>query len=329
MTKKNQIIVTRPAETAIVVVVDDAQIDPVTEYLAGFGDASGRTMLNGLRSSLALMMGVDPKGKKRPSLAAVRAYPWHTIDSPRFVRIRQMLKDRYAVATANLFLTAVRGVLRKCRRQRLLDADTLADIDDEKGVKGVGREAGRYLETDVRASLHDACSETDAGRRDNVLLTTLYNTGARRDELSQLDVSDWDRGTHTLVLHGKGNKVREVPVSPELERVLAPFCAGRTGPMFYRTTVKGDARPGTRLGGAGIFAAITRLSKRADAGHVAPHDFRRTFVSDLLDVGVDAKTISKMVGHANVNTTMRYDRRDIRAAHEAVTKLKNARGTPK
>jgi site-specific recombinase XerD len=67
------------------------------------------------------------------------------------------------------------------------------------------------------------------------------------------------------------------------------------------------------------------IDKRAlQAGLVkkaTPHDMRRTFVSDLLDVGVDLATVSKMAGHEDTNTTKRYDRRSSRVMQEAVEKL--------
>ena len=67
------------------------------------------------------------------------------------------------------------------------------------------------------------------------------------------------------------------------------------------------------------------IDKRAtEAGllkKATPHDMRRTFVSDLLDVGVDLATVSRMAGHEDTNTTKRYDRRSYRVMQEAAEKL--------
>jgi site-specific recombinase XerD len=77
-----------------------------------------------------------------------------------------------------------------------------------------------------------------------------------------------------------------------------------------------------RLSDQTIYNVIDR--RAAQAGLIkktTPHDMRRTFVSDLLDVGVDLSTVSKMAGHEDTNTTMRYDRRSSKVMQDAAEKL--------
>jgi len=77
-----------------------------------------------------------------------------------------------------------------------------------------------------------------------------------------------------------------------------------------------------RLSDQTIYHLINKRASQAGLlKKTTPHDMRRTFVSDLLDAGVDLATVSKMAGHEDTNTTKRYDRRSSKVMQEAVEKL--------
>jgi integrase len=70
-----------------------------------------------------------------------------------------------------------------------------------------------------------------------------------------------------------------------------------------------------------IYDALLKRASAARIPSLSPHDLRRTFASDLLDVSGDVSAVQKLLGHANVQTTMRYDRRGEVAKRKAVNLL--------
>jgi integrase/recombinase XerD len=159
--------------------------------------------------------------------------------------------------------------------------------------------------------------------RDRTLLSFLYNTGARVQEVVEIRSSHLDLGALPRVqLHGKGDKWRTCPLWNETAKQLQMLVDQNTrlnhpdGPVFV-------SRPGRPMTRFGIYKIVRRLCHRLDSGgahprHVSPHLFRHTAAVHLLESGVDINVIRGWLGHASLETTNRYAEITIRMKQAAL-----------
>jgi integrase len=140
----------------------------------------------------------------------------------------------------------------------------------------------------------------------------MYSGGLRREEVTTLNVADYDGESGKLIVRGKRSKVRTAYLVEGAMAALKDWLAVRgdqPGPLFLAVNKGGHLKHGRRLTPQAIYSLLARRAEHAEVESFTPHDLRRTFVSDLLDAGVDIVTVARMAGHSNVQTTARYDRR--------------------
>jgi site-specific recombinase XerD len=233
----------------------------------------------------------------------------------------------YAPVTANKMLAALRGVLHQCRKLKLMSADDAADAADVSGVRGRREPRGRALSSGELRALFQACAEDSRaqGRRDAAILAVLHAGGLSRAELSNLDVSDYDRETGTLKVRcGKGNAERIVFLNAGAQQAVAEWFRVRgsePGPLLCGINKGGVLILGQPSPQLAWVILRTRAKQAGITVPFSPHSLRRTFVGDLLEVGVDISTVQQLAGHASVVTTQRYDRRPLAARRAAASKL--------
>jgi site-specific recombinase XerC len=157
--------------------------------------------------------------------------------------------------------------------------------------------------------------------RDTAILAVQYGAGLRRAEVVALDLADLDRDSGALRVHGKGNKERLAYVPQGGRLALDEWLALRgvePGPLFWpigRTGIPTPGRPSCQA----ILYIARRRGTAARVATFSPHDLRRSFISDLLDAGADLSAVADLAGHAQVETTRRYDRRGEAAKQRAAT----------
>lgn len=151
--------------------------------------------------------------------------------------------------------------------------------------------------------------------RNTAIFSLFLATGLRRSELVQLKVKDIDHQQHAITVHnGKSGKSRIQYMSDwayaDLNNWLVIRGSG-SGLVFNRFCGKA-LLAGDSISTTAIYKIVTRYTEELAGTKCSPHDLRRTYISQLLDSDVDVLTVSKMAGHASVNTTQIYDKRDHR-----------------
>lgn len=255
------------------------------------------------------------------------SFPWAELTYGAVVGLRTALARRYKRRTVNARLAAVRGVLRQCWALGLVDAERLERVRLVKGVKGQEIPAGRALAPGELPALLAACRRdpTPVGARDRALIALLYACGVRASELCGLDLADHDPAAGTLAVRlGKGRKERLLPLHDAAAAHLADWLAVRgdaPGPLFVALDRAAGLRAERRLTAQSVRDAVARRAAAAGAPPLRPHDLRRSFISALLEAGVDLATVQKLAGHADPETTSAYDRRPFGARRAAVARL--------
>lgn len=142
-----------------------------------------------------------------------------------------------------------------------------------------------------------------------VILLTLYSTGLRRAELCRLKVADVDskrKVIHVRKGKGKGNRDRDVPLSPKLLEVLRDYWRWRKpGPYLFPSLF--GTRRGQPIDEKTVWHAVRRAAQRAGIQKtISPHTLRHSWATHLLERGTDLRTIQLLLGHVDLEATTLY-----------------------
>lgn len=291
------------SRAALCQVVPMVQTTVFDAYIGGLAPSGRR----GITSLLNRSAGILKRGAKADN------YPWEQLNYAAVAKVRAALLDNgYAVSSVNMALSALRGVAQTAFNLNCINAETLARIRSVKRVSGDIQRKGRALDRqEIRALIHAAKQHPQSVRRyrDAAIVLTLCGTGLRAGELVKLERWDYDNGILT-VRQGKGRKYREIHVADAVDKAIRAWLKVSANEaenaLFSRIQRNGKTaiKPLTTTGLTGILA---ELQQTAGIARFTPHDMRRTFITLLLEQGVDINTVRQLAGHSDISTTTRYD----------------------
>lgn len=206
----------------------------------------------------------------------------------------------------------------------LLDEEYRADnpMDLIESPK-LGRKLPDTLSTEEIDKLIAAVDlSKNEGTRNQAILETLYGCGLRVSELLDLKLSDLFFEEGFILVTGKGDKQRFVPIAKDTQTFISRYEETRdlqqAKPKFKDTLFLN--RRGSRLTRAMIFTIIKNAAAAAGIKkNISPHTFRHSFATHLLQNGADLRAIQQMLGHESINTTeiyMHVDRSHLRNVME-------------
>ncbi|MBQ0982001.1 MULTISPECIES: site-specific tyrosine recombinase XerD [Micromonospora] len=222
-----------------------------------------------------------------------------------------------AVSSAARAASAVRGLHRFALREGLAGVDPSRDVRPPTPPRRLPRalpvdDVVRLL--DIAGPITATGEDAPLALRDRALLEFLYGTGARISEAVGAAVDDLDTDEGTVLLRGKGGRVRLVPIGGYAVDAVRAYlvrarpslaASGRGTPAVFL-----NARGGA-LSRQGAWGILRRAAERAGLpvdgpAAVSPHTLRHSYATHLLDGGADVRVVQELLGHASVTTTQVY-----------------------
>lgn len=160
--------------------------------------------------------------------------------------------------------------------------------------------------------------------RDYTIISLLYDSGARVQELIDLKSKDINFNDNTIKLIGKGNKIRIVPISSEVIKILYKYIEKYKIIQNSDTIVFTNSRK-TKLTREGIKYIIRKYGKLANLEYnkITPHTFRHTKAMHLLENDINLIYIRDFLGHSSVVTTEIYAKANPEVKRKAIENLSN------
>ena len=280
--------------------------------------------INAYRDAFRLLLTfLDQHRQRKPD-----ALTLDDLDAPVILAFLDHLEKNRAnsVQSRNARLTAIRSFVRFAALRTPESLDLTSRVLAIPRKRAPRRQVHYLTRLEMDAILAGCDRSTHGGRRDHVLLLTLYNTGARVSELVALRRSHVRFGAATMVqLFGKGRKERAVPLWTRTSRSLRQWFdeEGEATPDYAFRNARGD-----RLTRQGVTHLLDQACQRARqrypslaAKRVSPHIVRHTTAMHLLQAGVDMATIALWLGHERLETTHHYIEADLQLKERALRKL--------
>lgn len=303
----------------------------ISYYLPKFFDmelrknanVSENTIISYKYAFVSLLQFVNDKYKKEISTLELKDLNKETIE--KYLEYLEKEKNN-SISTVNQRLAAIKSFFNYLTIEDIEYISLCNEIHSIK-IKKTKQETIKYLSKEgIKEILSLPKTSIENGVRDLAILTLLYDSGARVQELVNIKIKDIDFNKKTVYLFGKGRKARIVPLISQTIKILEKYIKIYNIPinsdnlLFYNS--KKEAL--TRMGITYIIKKYVSIAKNKNPLefqiNVTPHTFRHSKAMHLLESGVNLIYIRDFLGHESVTTTEIYARANPENKRKAIEK---------
>jgi integrase/recombinase XerD len=284
-----------------------AQVPPAAEWFANIDNPNTRRAYrNDLQEFMGFVGITTPEEFRLVSRAHILA--WR----------KDLERRQLAGSTLRRKLAALSSLFEYLCEQNAVSTNPVDGVKRPKVESQEGKTPA-LGDSQARLLLKLPAGEDLKSRRDRALLSLLLYHGLRREELSQLTVHDIHlrRGVPHLRVHGKGSKIRNVPLHPGTQELLTDYLEAsgyaheKSGALFRPIRNNRTGKLDRTLSGDGIYKLVRGYAKKLGVA-IGAHALRATAATNALEHEADIAKVQEWLGHANIATTRLYDRRKSR-----------------
>lgn len=228
--------------------------------------------------------------------------------------------DKVSAASINREISSLRSFYKYLRRQGLVSKDIFSRVITPR----TSRKLPSFVPETRMVRLLDNCRKHSIDsdfldKRNALVITLFYSCGIRLAELQGIHFGDFSTDMATLIVRGKGDKHRMIPLLPELGVRVRAY-AEQLERLGFSTSTDAPlivSKLGSPLSRTAIQKVVeSKLVEANVQGKKSPHVLRHTFATHLMNKGADMRDIQELMGHSSLKTTQCYTHNSIAQLQE-------------
>ena len=219
--------------------------------------------------------------------------------------IKELNDNGFKSATVSRNIASLKAFFHYLNNEGVLSNDPTKSLKSPK----IEKKIPEILTTDeVFALLEQPSGDSPKEIRDKAMLELLYATGIRVSELINLETSDVNLKTSSILCRD-GSKSRTIPYGKKAKDALTRYLDGAREAIVdnKESTILFANCSGQKMSRQGFWKLIKHYAKKAGIeSDITPHTLRHSFAAHLVENGADLRSVQEMLGHSDISTTQIY-----------------------